>query len=87
MKTLENPVAGPNRFEAAASCGASPCFVLSIEEVAQLDEEFRSSVCYVLEKNTDLYRALRNAATEEATENFRMRLLNLIAVGRIRKRQ
>ena len=33
--------------------------LLSIEEkLAQLDEEFRSSADYVLEKNADLYRRL-----------------------------
>lgn len=64
MKTLEVqlPEQTASKLEKAAerlSVSAEQLLVLSVEEkLAQLDEEFRSSADYVLQKNADLYDRL-----------------------------
>jgi hypothetical protein len=64
MKLLEVqlPEQTASKLEKAAerlSVTPEELLVLSVEEkLAQLDEEFRRSADYVLEKNADLYRRL-----------------------------
>ena len=64
MKTLEVqlPEQTASKLEKAAqrlSVSAEHLLVLSVEEkLAQLDEEFRRSADYVLQKNADLYDRL-----------------------------
>jgi len=64
MKTLEVqlPELTASKLEEAAqrlNVSAEQLLVLSLEEkLAQLDEEFRSSADYVLQKNADLYDRL-----------------------------
>ena len=64
MKTLEIQLPEQTAWklqQVAERLSVSPeqLLVLSIEEkLAQLDEEFRNSADYVLEKNADLYRRL-----------------------------
>lgn len=64
MKTLEIqlPEQTASKLQQVAerlSVSPEQLLVLSIEEkLAQLDEEFRNSADYVLEKNADLYRRL-----------------------------
>jgi hypothetical protein len=64
MKTLEIQLPDQTALklqQVAEHLRVSPeeLLLLSIEEkLALLDEEFRSSVAYVLEKNADLYRRL-----------------------------
>lgn len=77
MKVLELQLPEPTASklqEAAERLSVSPeqLSILSIEEkLAQLEEEFRRSAEYVLQKNADLYRRLSRCATYLFRKSFR----------------